>query len=148
MKVWILAPGENWIVDEMAKQFKQDNPEICTNNVDEADVIWAMADWCFDRIPVSYLKSGKPILTMLHHFVPDKFTVNSKMEFRAKDTFTTAYTAPNSRTQEFMLSNGLTSKPIHVVPYWAHSESWKKTKIDDIQKVPAVCPTRQVLSYE
>jgi len=125
VKVWILAPGENWIVDEMAKQFKQDNPNICTNNVDEADVIWAMADWCFDRIPVSYIKSGKPILTMLHHFVPGKFDFLSETEFSLRDRRTTVYTAPNFRTRDFV--SNLTNKPVHIVPYWGHTESWKKT---------------------
>ena len=133
MKIWILAPGENWIVDEMAKQFKQDNLEICTENIDNADVVWAMADWCWDRIPVSYLKSGKPILTMLHHFVPGKFSGVDEDNFVKRDRFTTAYTVPNFRTRDFI--SHLTNKTIHLVSYWAHTPSWKTTGTkDDFRK--------------
>lgn len=127
MKCWILQPNENWIVDEMAKQFKQDNAGICTENINEADVVWAQADWCFDRIPHKYLLLGKPIVTMLHHFVPEKFDRNAEATFRRKDQFTTAYTAPNFRTRDFVIDKKLTNKPVHVVPYWVHTESWKKT---------------------
>lgn len=135
MKIWILAPNENWIVDEMAKQFKSDNPKICTDDIKEADVVWAMADWCFDKIPYSYLLLGKPIVTMLHHFVPEKFDSNSEAFFRRRDRFTTLYTALNFRTRDFVVEKNLTQKPIHIVPCWVHTESWKKTgKKEELRK--------------
>ena len=127
MKVWILAPGENWIVDEMAKQFKQDNPEICTENIAEADVVWVMSDWCFDRLPTSYLRSGKPILTMLHHFVPTKFSGVDEDRFVFLNRHTTAFTAPNFRTKDFVDALKFVDKPVHIVPYWGHTPSWKTT---------------------
>lgn len=131
MKCWLLAPKENWIVDEMVKQFHHDNSSICTKNISEADVIWVLADWCFDHIDKRNL-IGKPVVMMLHHFVDEKFDVHAEANFRKNDVAITAYTVPNFRTRDFLLSRKLTNKPIHVVPYWVHSQTWKKTgsKID------------------
>lgn len=127
MKCWILQPHESWIVDEMAKQFKRDNSEICTEKIEEADVVWAMADWCFEKIPSSHIKERKPIVQMLHHFVPEKFDQRAALMFVYRDQFTTAYTVPNEHTLQFIIEKGLTKKPVHVVPYWVDSQSWRKT---------------------
>jgi glycosyltransferase involved in cell wall biosynthesis len=127
MKVWLLSPKENWIVDEMAKQFKRDNSDLYTDDPLSADIAWVLADWCFDQIEPAFLAIGKPIVVMLHHFVPEKFDRLSEATFRRHDKFVSAYTAPNYRTRDFVLDNKLTNKPVYVAPYWVDSKAWIST---------------------
>jgi glycosyltransferase involved in cell wall biosynthesis len=125
LKCWILAAGEDWIVDRMVREFREDNPEICTDNIDEANVVWALADWCFDKIPKRILDKKIPIVTTCHHYVPSKFRIPERKFFESRDAHTTAYTAHNFRTRDFIAN--LTDKPIHIAPSWGHVPTWKKT---------------------
>lgn len=128
MKVFALAPQEDWIVDRFVKEWNEDNSDISTSNATEADVIWLMADWCWSQISYDLLRSKK-VLTTIHHIVPEKFQAPQLYEFRARDDITDAYHVPNNYTRDFIAP--LTTKPIHVIPYWANQKIWKKTGTKD-----------------
>lgn len=121
MKVFALAPKEDWIVDRFVKEWNQDNASISVIDPRQADVIWLMADWCWHQLPMELL-TKKPVLTTIHHIVPDKFQAPQAYEFQARDEITTAYHVPNNYTRDFI--SRLTSKPIHVIPYWANQSIW------------------------
>lgn len=123
-KVFILAPSESWIVDRFVKEWNEDNSDISTNDPNRADVIWLMADWCWERIPYVLLKTRK-VITTIHHIVPEKFSAQALREFAARDEVTTAYHVPNEYTQAFI--SKLTTKPIHVINYWANQKIWRRT---------------------
>jgi glycosyltransferase involved in cell wall biosynthesis len=123
-KVFVLAPGEDWIVDRFVHEWNQDNSDISTKSVKDADVVWAMADWCFDKI-MSPLLCTKKVLVTVHHIVPEKFTARDRMNFQIRDDIVTAYHVPNDRTANFVKQ--ITKKPIHVIPYWANQNIWKPT---------------------
>jgi glycosyltransferase involved in cell wall biosynthesis len=123
-KVFVLAPGENWIVDRFVNEWNKDNPEISTSNWHFADVIWIMPDWCWSRVPLGLLKTKKVIVTV-HHIVPNKFGQQQRLEFAARDLITDAYHVPNKHTEAFI--QPLTQKPIHVIPYWANNKIWRPT---------------------
>lgn len=123
-KVFVLAPGEDWIVDRFVKEWSEDNTDITTSDLRQADVIWLMADWCWSKIPTAYLATKK-VLTTIHHLVPDKFSTREEQEFRLRDQFTTAYHVPNKYTEEMV--RFLTKKPVHVIPYWANQKIWHPT---------------------
>ena len=56
MKVFLLAPNEDWICDRFVNEWYIHNTEITTKNPNEADIIWLVADWCFDQLPYELLK--------------------------------------------------------------------------------------------
>lgn len=121
--LYVLAPNEGWIVDRLVQEWYQENPMITTTNIKQADIVWLMADWCYDRIVGSL--TSKKVLTTIHHIVPEKFTPQERWKFQLRDDVTTAYHVPNEHTKEFIQT--LTNKLIHVIPYWANQKIWQKT---------------------
>jgi glycosyltransferase involved in cell wall biosynthesis len=125
MKVWVLPAGENWICDQIAHDWYEGNAEISVYDPREADVCWLLADWRW-REARSVIR-GKRIVTTVHHIVPQKFGPKELSDFRERDCITHVYHVPNKRTRDFI--NSLTSKPIHVIPYWANGSLWKKSPL-------------------
>lgn len=120
MKVFALRPNESWIVDRIVSEWNEGNNNL-VSSIQDADVIWLAADWCWRQVPVQLLSSKKVIATV-HHIVPNKFLVQEHHEFIARDLFVNAYHCPNKRTADFIAS--LTSKPIHIIPYWCNENIW------------------------
>lgn len=136
-KVWVLAPNENWIVDRFQKEWFEDNQDISTLNIDEATIIWALADWCFDRIPYHILRKQQlglvKIVTTVHHITPEKFGKKEKQNFINRDAYTDMYHVYNNRT--LLLLSKLTSKPIKLIKYWANDKIFYKTStMKDLRK--------------
>ena len=123
-KVFVLAPGEDWIVDRFVKEWSEDNTDITVSSSARADVIWLMADWCWQRVPLATLQN-KSVIVTVHHIVPEKFRGQERAEFAFRDGIVTAYHVPNKYTAEFI--RPLTKKPIHVIPYWANQKIWRLT---------------------
>ncbi len=134
MKVFTLAPRENWICDRIADEWMQHNDSISVCNIFECDIIWLLAGWCWNHIPIDILRAKKVVLTV-HHLVPDKMTKDKIDEFLARDHFVDCYHVPNKKTKNLITS--LTSKPIKVISYWYDKEKWyyvdKNTARIDLQ---------------
>lgn len=131
-KVYVLAPREDWIVDRFVNEWNSDNADISVKNPIDADVVWLMADWCYDQLNRSMLASKK-VITTIHHIVPEKFHERELARFRDRDAVTTAYHVPNRHTEAFI--RPLTSKPIHTINYWANQRIWRPTGTkDDLRK--------------
>lgn len=140
--VSVLAPRENWIVDRFVKEWSEDNPDITVSDPVKADVIWLLADWAWDQLPVSLLRL-KRVITTVHHIVPEKFDVSARQVFELRDSITDAYHVYNQRTFDFISS--LTKKPIHLIPYWANDSLFKKVTFETINDVSGIKPTLQRL---
>lgn len=131
-KVFVLAPNEAWIIDRFAKEWSLDSPDAAVTEAQQADVIWLMADFCWNQVPI-WVLARKKVLTSIHHIVPDKFDLNAHMDFMRRDQVTTAYHVPNQHTADFI--GKLTQKPVHVIPYWANQHIWRLTGTkDDLRK--------------
>ena len=125
MKVFVLAPREDWICDRLAKEWYENFIDHSTKNIYECDVIWLLAGWCWNHIPIDLLKSKKVIVTE-HHIVPEKFTQQKFDNFKTRDQFVDCYHVPNSKTESFLKQ--LTNKKIEVISYWLNDKLW--TPID------------------
>lgn len=123
-RVYVLPPEEDWVVDRFVKEWYEDNSDISTRNLHEANVIWALADWCFNKLPTHHLLTKK-VITTVHHITPEKFGPRERMDFQLRDDVTTAYTVYNQRVYDFI--RPLTTKPIHLIPYWANQNIWLPT---------------------
>lgn len=123
-KVYVLPPGEDWIVDRFVNEWNEDNPDISVSDPEEADVLWLLSDWCWRKLDAGLLKSKK-VLTTVHHIVPSKFGWNERNDFLMRDSITNVYHVYNQTTYDFI--RPLTSKPIHLVTYWANQKIWVST---------------------
>jgi glycosyltransferase involved in cell wall biosynthesis len=122
MKVYINNPNEGWVVDRFRKEFCQRNPEIITENIFEADLVWIIAPWTWRQLPSSVLRDKKVVCT-IHHIVPEKFDNNKHTEFYERDKFVDYYHVPSVRTLEQV--NGLIKgKHIWTLPFWVNDELW------------------------
>ena len=121
MKIFVLAPRENWICDRIADEWKRNVGDISTDNIGEADVIWLLAGWCWNHVPQQLLSAKKVVLTV-HHIVPEKFDHKKYQEFIFRDQFVDVYHVPNSKTENLL--SQLTKKPIKVLSYWLNDDLW------------------------
>lgn len=123
-KLFVLPAGEDWIVDRFVNEWRNDNFDMNTNNPYDADVIWLMASWCWQHLPL-HLLSTKKVVATIHHIYLEKFDDGKKQEFAARDQFVDVYHVYNQRTKELIQT--LTKKPIVLIEYWANQKIWKCT---------------------
>ena len=121
MKVFILAPHENWICDRLVHEWQEHMSHICVENINDCDVVWLLAGWCWNQIDPNILRQKKVVVTE-HHIVPNKFDQQKLKFFNIRDNLVDAYHVPNEKTAVFI--RGLTDKPIHIIPYWYNSDIW------------------------
>jgi glycosyltransferase involved in cell wall biosynthesis len=137
MKTFVLAPGENWIVDRFVDEWKANNSDITTSNMKDADVIWIVPDWCWTQIPQTILQEKK-VLTSIHHIVPEKFCQEQKFDFIKRHHITDAYHVPCNATalqvDQYVKELSLDIKPIFVRPFWINEKLWQPTEKQTIRK--------------
>ena len=131
MKIFVLAPKEDWICDRLVSEWYAAFPEFCTKNINDADVIWLLAGWCWNHLPIEILKNKKIIVTE-HHIVPEKFTQQKYQNFMIRDQFVDCYHVPNKKTEFFLKQ--LTKKKIKVISYWLNDKLWTSENKQDTRK--------------
>lgn len=123
MRVFVLPPRENWVVDRLASEWFQHNSDITVSRPEDADVIWLLADWCWNHVSLKLLEE-KVVVATVWHIVPEKFGEHSKREFVFRDRFVDFYHAPSQKSREQIESLELTQKPIfHQLP-WVNQDLW------------------------
>lgn len=126
MKVFVLAPREDWICDRLVYEWYENNPDIATKDPNEADIIWVLADWAWTQIPTQLLKTKK-VVTSIHHIVPNKFGATQLHDFSLREQITDFYHVPCAITKcqvEKILSNLGSSKQILTQPFWVNDRIW------------------------
>jgi len=121
VKVFVLAPREDWICDRLVSEWYENFPNESTRNMQEADVIWLLAGWCWNHIPQNMLKTKKVVVTE-HHIVPEKYTQQKYHNFLIRDQFVDCYHVPNEKTASLL--SQLTKKNIVTIPYWLNDKLW------------------------
>lgn len=121
MKVYALAPRENWICDRFVKEWNEHNPDISTTNINEAEIIWLIADWCWNQVPEHLLKTKKVVCT-LYHVVPEKFTGAALEEFKKRDKYVDLYHSMCEITDNIL--KPYMTAPSFVQNFWANQNTW------------------------
>jgi len=121
MKIFVLAPRENWICDRQLQEWKKNVSHMTTDDINFCDILWLLAGWCWNQVPTKILSEKKVVVTE-HHIVPDKFDEKKINAFKLRDQYVDAYHVPNDTTAGFIKK--LTEKPIYVIPYWYDSSTW------------------------
>ena len=119
LKVFVPKPQEDWIVDRIIDEFKQNTSCQVIENINDCDIIFLYARYIWGHFPLETLKQKK-VLMSWHHCVPDKFNIN---EFNFCDQFVDAYWVPNIHTENFIKQ--YTNKPIYKICYWINDKFWK-----------------------
>jgi glycosyltransferase involved in cell wall biosynthesis len=117
IKVFVLRPREEWIVDTIAQDFAARTSHTIVSHPADADVVWLLGSWCWDQI-ASYLP-GRTVLCTVHHVVPGKF---DEHQFRRRDPFVSTYLVYTTETARFI--SNFTSKPIVLVHHWVDTSRW------------------------
>ena len=131
-KVFVLPPGEDWIIDRFVREWNTDNSDMSVDDPSSADVIWLLSAGSYNQIDYEMLED-KRVMTTIHHVVPDKFTGEQYHDFVVRDNITDAYHVPNVHTKSAIAVH--TQKPIHIIPYWANQNIWRTTgRMDDLRK--------------
>ena len=121
MKIYILAAKENWITDQLQKEWVDNNRDIYTTNLNEATIIWILSSYIIDRIPTNILLEKK-VVTTIHHLVPEKIDSNKINQLRYLDRVTDIFATNNSKCKELL--SKYVSKPINVVKLWHNDNLW------------------------
>ena len=119
MKIFTLKAGENWILDRIYSNWKQESEHLHTEDPNDADIIWILPTWQWNRFPRHFL-AQKTVVVTVHHVVPEKF---NEIEFRDRDQYVNHYHVPCDQTRDFI--KNYTDKQISVIGYWYDSSFWK-----------------------
>ena len=72
MKVYLSKINESWIVDRVRKEWYANNQNISTKYIRNADIVWIISPWLWNKIPKKHLKKKK-VLCSHYHFDFENF---------------------------------------------------------------------------
>jgi len=122
MKIYILYAKENWITDELAKEWIQNNKNLYTQNPYESDIIWILSDYIINQLPIELYKQKK-VITTIHHITPWKVNNNQINHFNNLNIITDVFhSICNSTTIEM---KKYFTKQIITFPFWHNENIWK-----------------------
>lgn len=123
MKVFILYAKENWITDELTKEWVSNNQDLYTNNLNEADTIWILSNYIIDNIPIHIYKTKK-VITTIHHITPWKVDDKQLRHFNKLNKITDIFHSICELTTNEMKK--YFTKKIVTFPFWHNENIWKK----------------------
>jgi len=120
-KIYLNKPEENWIVDRLYDEWYENNIELSTKILNEADIVWIISPWTFDKLPKNEIKNKKVVCT-IHHIDFDKFNFIERLRFRNLDKYVDLYHVISDSTEKSLKK--ITSKPIWNNPWWIDGKKW------------------------
>lgn len=119
VKIYVLRPNEDWIVDTIASDFEERTRISVVSDPSQADIIWLLGSWCWDRV-IDHVK-GKTVVCTVHHIVPEKFDV---LQFLARERYcnVSAYLVYTTETAEIIRK--YSRVPIIRAPHWVDLARW------------------------
>ena len=119
MKIFVSNLNESWIVDRFRNEWIEENREIFTEKIKEADIIWIISPWTWQKIPKKFLKS-KFVICTIHHLEDKDFTGSGKKEFLKRDKYVNIYHTISENSYKQILK--LTDKKIEILPFWVNDD--------------------------
>lgn len=118
-KLFILPAQEDWICDRFVSEYsKFIDGRVILTSPNDADIIWLLSDWCWNKLDINLLEAKK-ILCTVHHIVPEKFSEAYKQEFLLRDRYVDVYHTPCKKTAEQI--SRYTNKRIVSFPFWVNN---------------------------
>ena len=80
MKIYTNKLKESWIIDRVTEEWNLNNPNLITNKIKDADIIWIIASWVWKKVPKKYLQNKK-IVVSIYHIDFDNFDKDQEKNF-------------------------------------------------------------------
>lgn len=134
MKIYTLAPNEDWICDRFVKEWNDNQKILKSESPYDCDILWLLADWCWNQIDYKKIDKNKTkIVASVHHIVPEKFDQNSFREWKIRDSLIDFYHVPCQKTKDQI--KNLTDKKIFCFPFWTNSKMWYPLEKEFCRKI-------------
>lgn len=121
MKIYLSNINESWVVDRFRRDWYENNQQISTDSVKEADIIWIIAPWIWKKIPKKFLKTKK-VVCSIYHIDFEKFNEKDIKEFKKRDEFVDIYHVISKKNISEVRK--LTTKRIISIPFWVDQNLW------------------------
>jgi len=115
MKIYINKVRENWVVDNFINEWKEYNGDKTVKYAKNAELIWIIAPWTWNRISKRHLTKKKVICT-IHHIDFNKFDDAERINFYDRDRYIDFYHVISEKTKNQLKK--LTNKKIFIQPFW------------------------------
>jgi glycosyltransferase involved in cell wall biosynthesis len=115
MKIYINKVRENWVVDNFINEWKEYNGDTTVKYAKNAELIWMIAPWTWNRISKRHLTKKKVICT-IHHIDFNKFDDAERINFYDRDRYIDFYHVISEKTKNQLKK--LTNKKIFIQPFW------------------------------
>ena len=123
MKICVLYPNENWIIDRLGKKWKIENKNLLSS-IHDCDIIWCLANYQLSKLlKKNKIPKNKFIITTIHHIpLPNKVNDNKKKMYKLVDENSNLihYITKNS---EKLISKYF-KKPKILLPFWNDEKIW------------------------
>lgn len=128
MKIYTNKVKESWIIDRLSNEWHNENSDISTIKIKEADIVWVIANWVWKDIPKKYLKKKK-VVASVYHIDFSKFDKKQEKDFYELDKFVEFYHVISEKTKNDLKK--LTDKKIVSIPFWINQDNWFNIKEKD-----------------
>ena len=129
MKVYLSKINESWIVDRVRKEWYANNQNISTKYIRNADIVWIISPWLWNKIPKKHLKKKK-VLCSHYHFDFENF---DEKDFYELDQYVDEYHVISKKTEKQLKQ--LTDKKITSIPFWINQKLFFEiTEKDELRK--------------
>ena len=130
MKIYTNKINESWIIDRISEEWYENNINISTKKINEADIIWIIANWTWKKIPKKALRKKK-VVASVYHIDFEIFGETEKQDFYKMDKYVDQYHVISLKTEEQL--KRLTNKKIVSIPFWVNQKNWYQ--IEDKEKL-------------
>jgi len=120
-KVYLNSPKEDWIVDRYVKEWKGGNKSKFSRSFKKADIIWIIAPWVWEKIPLKHLTQTKVFCT-IHHIDLQKFNSSQEQKLIELSNYVDVFHTI-SKSNHKILSKIVPNK-IVCNPFWVNSKIW------------------------
>ena len=131
MKIYVLYARENWITDELAKEWIQNNKDLYTKNPYESDIIWILSDYIIHQLPYE-LYRNKKVITSIHHITPWKMSSSLKEHFKKLNEITDVFHSICDITTNELKK--YVSKTIITFPFCHNENVWTNIEKEELRK--------------
>jgi len=122
MKIFVTKINESWIVDRVRNEWLENNKEISTNSIRNADIIWIVAPWLWKKIPLRHLKN-KIVVCSMYHLDGSNAEIE---DFLQRDQYVDYYHVISKNTERQI--RPLTEKTIKSIPFWVDDKVFFEIK--------------------
>ena len=120
MKIYLNKANENWIVDRFRSEWYRYNSDISTRFINNADIIWVISPWTWNKLNEKHLKNKKVVVTN-HHINLKNWNPNEKNNFYELDKFVDVYHTISNKSLSTLKQ--VTNKEVLNIPFWATAPS-------------------------